>query len=497
MTITAQNPNPASEASKPPSESLRNQVRSAVLWRSGSQILGQLITWGSTFLVIRILSPSDYGLYAMTSVVLVLLSLMNGYGLANALIQKRDATPHMLRQLFGMLIVLNVALALIQIAAAPLVASYYGQHAVANLLRVQALIYLTNPFLALGYAVLSREMDFRKQAQVNLVSGLLSAFAALAGALAGLGVWTLVLAPLTGFATRALGMAIAARIFIRPNFDFRGAWSLAQYGGIVAVGQFFWFIQTQADIVIAGRAFDPHILGIYTTSLFLTQMFVTKFVPPINEVAFSAYARVQDDPQAMAHGFLKAVRILMLIGMPFCLGLAASADPLVHVVLGEKWLETAPVIALLGFAMPFMTIQVLFGPATNAAGRPGIYTRTTILGAVLMPLAFLIGVRWGVTGIAWAWVAAYPVLVAISAAWVLPVLRVSLSDFLKALAPPVLAGIAMFVGVKLSDAVLPAMPVLARLAALVATGGAIYGLCLMLFARDRIREVLALARRRG
>ncbi|OJW69844.1 MAG: lipopolysaccharide biosynthesis protein [Sphingomonadales bacterium 63-6] len=479
-----------------PRDSLRNQVRSAVLWRSGSQILGQLITWGSTFLVIRILSPSDYGLYAMTSVVLVLLSLMNGYGLANALIQKRDATPHMLRQLFGMLIVLNVTLALLQIAAAPLVAAYYGQVEVANLLRVQALIYLTNPFLALGYAVLSREMDFRKQAQVNLASGLLSAFAALGGALAGLGVWTLVLAPLTGFAARALGMAIAARIFIRPSFDFRGAWSLARYGGIVAVGQFFWFVQTQADIVIAGRAFNPHMLGIYTTSLFLTQMFVTKFVPPINEVAFSAYAKVQDDARAMALGFLKALRILMLIGMPFCLGLAATADPLVHVVLGEKWLETAPVIALLGFAMPFMTVQVLFGPATNAAGRPGIYTRVSILGAVLLPVAFLIGVQWGVTGIAWAWVAAYPALVAISATWVLPVLQVSLRDFIRALAPPVLAGVAMFLGVRLCDHFLPAMPILARLAVLVAAGGAIYGLWLLVFARGRINELFELARGR-
>lgn len=496
MTITSPIPNPVPETPDLPPESLRNQVRSAVLWRSGSQILGQLITWGSTFLVIRILSPSDYGLYAMTSVVLVLLSLMNGYGLANALIQKRDATPHMLRQLFGMLIVLNVTLALLQFAAAPFVATYYGQAEVANLLRVQALIYLTNPFLALGYAVLSREMDFRKQAQVNLISGVLSAFAALAGALAGLGVWTLVLAPLTGFAARALGMAIAARIFIRPSFDFRGAWSLARYGGIVAVGQFFWFVQTQADIVIAGRAFNPHMLGIYTTSLFLTQMFVTKFVPPINEVAFSAYAKVQDDARAMALGFLKALRILMLIGMPFCLGLAATADPLVHVVLGEKWLETAPVIALLGFAMPFMTVQVLFGPATNAAGRPGIYTRVSILGAVLLPVAFLIGVQWGVTGIAWAWVAAYPALVAISATWVLPVLQVSLRDFIRALAPPVLAGVAMFLGVRLCDHLLPAMPTLARLAVLVAAGGAIYGLWLLVFARDRINELFELARGR-
>ena len=481
----------------PQSPSLRSLVRSAVLWRSGSQIVGQLITWASTFLVIRILSPSDYGLYAMTSVVLVLLSLMNGYGLANALIQKRDATPHMLRQLFGMLIVLNVALAMLQILAAPLVASYYGQPDVAPLLRAQAMIYLTNPFLALSYAVLSRRMDFRRQAQVNLASGLLSAVAALGGALGGLGVWTLVLAPLVGFGSRALGMTIAAGTFIRPSFDFKGAWGLAQYGGIVAIGQFFWFVQTQADIVIAGRAFDPHLLGIYTTSLFLTQMFVTKFVPPINEVAFSAYAKVQDDPKAMAHGFLKAVRVLMLIGMPFCLGLAATAEPMVHVVLGEKWEETAPVIALLGFAMPFMTLQVLFGPATNAAGRPGIYTRTTIVGAVLLPLAFLVGVQWGVTGIALAWLAGYPALVAISSLWVLPVLGIRPAEFLRALAPPVLAGVAMFLGVRGLDTLVAALPSFARLTILVAAGGAIYGLWLLLFARERLAELFDLARRRG
>lgn len=481
----------------PQSPSLRSLVRSAVLWRSGSQIVGQLITWASTFLVIRILSPSDYGLYAMTSVVLVLLSLMNGYGLANALIQKREVTPHMLRQLFGMLIVLNGTLAALQFMAAPFVASYYGQPDVAALLRAQALIYLTNPFLALSYAVLSRRMDFRRQAQVNLASGLLSALAALGGALAGLGVWTLVLAPLVGFGSRALGMTIAAGTFVHPSFDFKGAWGLAHYGGIVAVGQFFWFVQTQADIVIAGRAFDPHLLGIYTTSLFLTQMFVTKFVPPINEVAFSAYAQVQDDPKAMAHGFLKAVRVLMLIGMPFCLGLAATSEPMVHVILGEKWLETAPVIALLGFAMPFMTLQVLFGPATNAAGRPGIYTRTTILGAVLLPLAFAVGVQWGVTGIALAWLAGYPLLVAISSLWVLPVLGIRSRDFLRALAPPTLAGIAMFLGVKGLDTLLGSLPPLARLTGLVAAGGAIYGLWLLLFAKGRLTELLDLARRRG
>ena len=477
-------------------KSLRDQVRTAVIWRSGAQIAGQMITWGSTFFVIRILSPSDYGLYAMTAVILNLLSLVNGYGLANAVIQRKEITPQVLRQLFGMLILLNGTLATIQLVSAPYVASYYGQPEITGLLRVQALLYATNPFMALAYAVLSRKMEFKAQAQANLFSAVVGAMAALAGAMAGLGVWTLVIASIVGFATRALAMTVAANSWMLPSFNFSGALSLATFGGLMAAGQFFWFLQTQTDIFIAGRAFTAHGLGIYTTSLFLTQMFVTKFVPPINEIAFSAYAKVQDDPNAIAQGFLKSVRIIFLAGMPFCLGLAAVSRPLVPTVLGEQWIEAVPVVALLGFAMPLMTLQVLFGPAVNATGNPKIITRIHALGAVVMTIFYFIGVPYGPTGIATAWIAGYAVLVALSLPQILPILNVKLSDLAIALAPPALAGALMYVGVFALDQTMAPDVSILHLALLVLTGGAIYGLALVLFARGRISELIDLIRKR-
>ncbi|MBK6802016.1 lipopolysaccharide biosynthesis protein [Novosphingobium sp.] len=480
----------------PPPPSFGAQVRSAVIWRSGTQIFSQLVAWASTFLVIRILSPSDYGLFAMTSVVLVLLSLLNGQGFANAAIQQRDGGPQQLRQLFGLLLVVNVGLAALQVLAAPLVAAYYRQPMVADLLRVQALIYLTNPFLALGTTVLCREMDFRKQAQVNVLSALTGAVAALAGALGGLGVWTLVLAPLTSFAVRGFGMAIAARALVWPSFDFRGTGALAAYGGTVMAGQIFWFTQTQADIVIAGRAFSPQELGYYTTALFLAQIFVTKVVPPLNEVAFSAYAQIQDDRAAVSAGFLKSVRLIMTLAMPFCLGLAAVAEPAVRVMLGDKWLPAAPVVSLLALAMPFMTLHVLFGPAASALGRPGLSTRSAIVGSVLMPVCYLVGVNHGPIGIAIAWLVAWPVLTLLSAVWTLPVIGLSPRALGEGLLPPILAGTAMGLGVMLLDRLLPALPQALRLALLVAAGGAIYGLWLLRFARGRLDELLALALRR-
>lgn len=477
-------------------ENLRDQVRMAVIWRSGTQIVSQLIAWASTFLVIRILSPSDYGLYAMTSVVLVLLGLLNGYSFANAVIQDRNAGKAQLRQLFGLLIVVNGTLALAQVLAAPLVAAYFHQPKVADLLRVQSLIYLTNPFLSLGYAVLAREMDFRKQAQVNMASAVIGALVALGGALGGLGVWTLVAAPLATFASRAFGMVAAARAWMWPSFDFRSARTMATYGGVVMAGQIFWFVQAQADIVIAGRVLSAAQLGYYTTALFLAQLFVNKVVPPLNEVAFSAYARIQDDPQAVALGFLKSVRIVMLLAIPFCIGLAAVSSPAVELMLGTKWLPAAPLVSLLALAMPFMILHVMFAPATNALGQPGIGTRTSVLGSILMPLAFLAGVTLdGARGISCAWLVAYPLLTAVSAHWSLPVIGLRKRELAAAMLPPVLAGTVMGLVVVLLDGLFLQDRLWLRLGVLVATGGAVYGLWLACFARDRVAEVLGLLRR--
>ncbi|MES2445343.1 MAG: lipopolysaccharide biosynthesis protein [Pseudomonadota bacterium] len=491
MTETA-----AATPNQPP-DSLRAQVRSAVIWRSGTQILGQIITWASTFLVIRILSPSDYGLFAMTQVVLVLLNMLNGYGLASALVRRPQADRHAQRQLFGMLILLNVVLGTAQFAAAPYAAAYYRQPVVADLLRVQALLYLATPFIALPYALLSREMDFRRQAQVNLVSALAGAFAALGGALAGFGVWTLVLAPIALFATRAIGMTWAARSLMWPSFDFRGAGDIARYGGVMAAGQVFWFLQSQADVFIAGRTFSPHELGIYTTSLFLTQIFVSKFVPPLNEVAFSAYARMQHDAGAVAAAFVKSARIIMVVGLPFYLGLAATARPLVEVVLGPKWAEAAPIVHWLALAMPMMTLQTLFSPASDALGHPEIGARNGATGALLLPLAFLIGVQWGVEGLIAAWFVAYPFYLGVSAWRTLPVIGVRTRDLVDAVTPPALAAVAMALIVSLLDRALPGMPAVAHLGFLAVTGVAVYGAWLAVFARTTIDEVLAMVRARG
>lgn len=483
------------ESAPPAPESLQSQVRRAVIWRSGSQIVGQIVSWASTFLVIRLLTPGDYGMVAMTGVVLLLLNMLNGHGLANALIQHGEVTRHQQRQVFGMLLLLNLLLGGLQFLLAPLAAAYYREPFVADLLRVQALLYITTPFSSFAYALLARRMDFHRQAQVNLLSSLFGALAAIGGAYAGLGVWTLVLAPAVLFATRAIGLTIAAQAWMWPSFDFRGAGHLARYGGVVAGASLLSFAQSQADILVAGRFFDAHAVGVYTTALFLTQIFTNKVVPPINEVAFSAYARMRDDPAAVAQGFVRSVRVLMLIAVPFFIGLAVTAEPAVAIALGPKWAEAAPLVVLLGLAMPFMTLQALFPPAVDALGKPGTTAGTTAIGAVVLPIAFLIGARFGIEGVAGAWIVAHPLLLAIVAARALPVIGLSAGAFLRAVTPAFGAGAAMAGAVTLAAHAAGPLSPIAMLALSAAVGGVVYAGTLWLFARSAVLDAWAMLRK--
>ena len=479
-------------------EAFGSRVRSAVIWRSGSQILAQIITWASTLAVIRLLDPSDYGLFAMTQVVLSFLAFLNGWGFASALVQSDSIDPFRIRQAFGLLLLLNALLAAIQFFGAPIAAAYYGQPMVADLLRVQALLFLATPFIALPEVMMSRALDFRRQAIVNLLAALAGASTALACALAGYGVWTLVYAPIAMFWTRAIGLTFVARLLVWPSFNFKGCGQIIGFGSAVLFSQLFWLVQSQSDIFIAGARFDAHALGLYAEALFLSQIFMAKFVPPLNEVAFPAYARIKTDAAAVRWSFLKTVRILMLVAAPFYCGLAVVAGPMIETLFGTKWLGMVPYIQLISLALILMTVQILFAPVTNALGKPSISMFTAMSGAVLFPVAFLVGAQWGLIGMAWAWLIAAPLLLLVTARLSAPLIGVTLWDIARAMLPGLAPALVMAVGVGFAaEAIAPlglAAPV--RLAALVGLGVALYGALLWMLERDALAEVIRLILRR-
>ena len=473
-----------------------DRVRSAVIWRWGSQVASQLVTWTVTIVIVRLLDPHDYGLFAMTGAVLAAFNFLSGWGFANSLIPAERIDQRQVGQVFGMLLLSNGALAIALFLAAPLAAVYYHQPMVADMLRLQAVIFLTTPFIALPTALLSRRLDFKSQARANLASAFAGAAVGLTLALLGYGVWALVWAPIAIFGIRALALTIAARMLVIPVFDFRGAGGIVRFGSALMLSQLFWIVQSQADIFIAGRAFSTHDLGLYSEALFVALIFTGRFLPPLNEVAFPAYAELAKAGKPIAPAFLKGVRMIMLLTAPFYIGLSLVAGPLIETMFGPKWLGMIPILAGLALAMPAMALQICCSPATNALGRAGSYLLTNAAGAVIMPACFLIGVSYGAPGLVASWQVAAPLLLAITLAVTLPKIGARWLDLAVSLIPVVLCCTVMATVVVLVHGRITDLAAAIRLAIMGVTGAVTYFITLLLGWPEVLREGWAMVARR-
>jgi len=483
------------------------RVRSAVAWRWGTMVVAQLITWTSTIMVVRLLDPSDYGLFAMSQVVITALAFLNGASFATSLVQTAHVDECRIAQVFGLLLMFAGLLAAVQFAFAPLAAAWFGEPLLTEMLRVQAVIFLTVPFTALPSELLARRLDYRRQGQVNMISAIIGATLALGLAWRGWGVWALVYAPIAMFATRAVGMTIAAKLRVRPIFDPRGAWDLVTFGGILTLCQLFWIIQSQSDIVIAGRMFETHDLGLYSEALFLTLIVTGRFIPPINEVALAAYAELHRAGKPLAPYFLRTVRMVMMVAAPIYGGLALTSEAAILTLFGPKWAEMAPIVGGLALVMPFFALHLICSPVTNAMGRPRIYLATSVAGAVIMPAAFLWGAQGGfgagssgAMSLVHAWWVAAPVLCSFTLLVTLPRIGVPAYRLLDELVPVILACAAMAGAVIAAKAMLTALAItlapIVTLAFLAVVGAGIYGGTLWLFYRPMLRETWAMLRQR-
>ncbi len=431
-----------------------SRVRSAVVWRWGTQVAAQIITWTSTIMVVRLLSPTDYGLFAMSQVVITALAFLNGSSFATSLVQTERIDQRRIAQVFGLLLMFNGTLAIIQFLSAPYAAAYFREPLVADMLRLQAVIFLTVPFTALPTELLARDLQFRKQGQVNMASAVVGAVVALVLAWQGFGVWALVYAPIAMFVTRAIGLTWAAGLRIKPVFDPRGAWDLVTFGGTLTLCQLFWIIQSQSDIVIAGRLLPTYDLGLYSEALFLTLIVTGRFIPPINEVALAAYSELHRAKRPLGPYFLKTARMVMMVSAPIYVGLALTSESAILTLFGEKWAKMIPVVGGLAMVMPAFALQLICSPVTNAMGRPNVYLTTSIAGAIIMPIAFLWGVNGGLLGgdtgamgLVHAWWIAAPILCAFTLAMTLPRIGVSPLALARELAPIALACAAMVLAV--------------------------------------------------
>ncbi len=471
-----------------------SRVRNAVAWRYGGQVAAQIITWSSTILVVRLLDPSDYGLFAMSQVLITALAFMNGQSFASSLVRAAKVGEREVAQVFGLLLLLNIALAALVFFLAPYSAVYFGEPQVAALLRIQMVLFLIVPFMALPEAMLARKLQFRPQAIASMSGAVSGATIALLLAYSGYGVWALVYAPIAQFLVRAVVVSFAAKIIAIPQFDFRGARAIITFGGALTLCQLFWIIQSQSDIFIAGRQFETYELGLYSEALFVALIVTGRFLPPINEVSFPAYSELHNKGLPLAPYFARVQQTVALVVAPIYVGLSLTADEAVATLFGPKWTEMAPLLANLALVMPIFAVQIVCAPSTNAMGKPWVYLTTSICGAIAFATCFAFGVTHGPVGLTHAWWLAAPILLTITMALTLPNLQLTVVDLAKAWLPAIASTGLMGTAVYFVLAAMPDWAPWWRLLAITPVGMLVYSSALWFIWPQTVRDSWAMLR---
>ena len=476
---------------------IRSKVMSALRWSAASRLLGQLASWAITIFVIRLLSPGDYGLMAMAMVLVSFLVILNTLGFDAVLVQHKRLDSQTRRQVFGVIIIINVSFFLLLWNGASAIAHFYSEADLELILKVLSLQFLLLIFETLPQAELERNIQFAGRSVVDFASLVSGSLTTLALALAGFGVWALVWGTLASTAIRTVGLNLICPCPVIPSFALRGLGANLSFGLFVTTDRGLWYLFSESDKFIGGKLLGNQLLGYYAVASHLASLPINKITGLLNSVAFPAFSRTHqgEGEEAVRRYLLKATRLMAVLAFPVFFGMSATAEPLIGVLFGDKWLPAAPLLQLLGLVMPFRLLSNVFSPLLWGVGAPRTSALNYAFAAVLMPVAFLFGAQWGIFGIACAWLFMYPVVFVVTAWRTCQQVRLPVVAYLAALSRPLIAGITLYMAVlALQGGVSGAPGDWLYLGQLVVAGGLAWCFSIVLLDRASIKEIVQLTR---
>jgi PST family polysaccharide transporter len=374
-------------------------------------------------------------------------------------------------------------------AVAPLVALFFQEPLVTPILRWLSLTFVIEALSSVHLVRLKRELAFQRKLIPDLGRSVLKGLVSISLALAGFGVWSLVIGQLIGVATAAVLAWIVLPWRPRLTINFGLTRQMLKYGFSIMGMDTLAVLENNLDYLLVGRIFGNATLGIYTLAYRLPELLGVNTLWVMAGALFPAYASVQHQAHLLRQGFLTALRYTAMFSVPIALGMLLAADPLVRVAFGEQWLAAIPVLRVLALFVLVMSIGFNAGDIYKAIDRTDILIKMGLLRVTLMLPVLWAGTYFGLVGVAIGHLIiglAYNTL----NLWVATrVVKVSWSDILLQLKPSFLSGLALILlagpVVYLTNDILP--PV--RLVMIILAGAVGYLSILWLLERESLLRV--------
>ncbi|WP_135849753.1 lipopolysaccharide biosynthesis protein [Serinibacter arcticus] len=366
-------------------------------------LLGQLvrlvIQFASVTILARLISPADFGSYAMVFAVVGVASVLADFGLSMASIQAREISFAQRSNLFWTNTAIGLGLYVVFVLCAPLLSAFYGRDELTELTRVLALTFVFNAVAAQLRAELARRLKFKNLALADIVAALIGLIAGLSLGLLGAGYWALVWQQVA----ISLGALVVLAVFARwrPGLPRSGVpmRDLYRYGANTLGVQIFIYATSNLDSVLIGRSWGASALGLYDRSYQLFRLPLQQIAAPMTKVGVPVLSRLQDD--ARYEDYLVRAQTLMayVMGGSFFF-LFSVSGPLIDVLLGDQWTGAKPIFAILAIAGVFQSITYVYSWVFLSLALTSLQLKWTIIGRTAMVGLMVVGLPFGPTGVA-------------------------------------------------------------------------------------------------
>lgn len=376
-----------------------------VRWSTVATVGRQAIRLVTATVLARLIGPDAFGVVAQATIYVALIQLLTATAFNAALVQTEELDDVVVGSVFCLDLLLAATLALSTLLVAGPAARFFGTPDLRLVLIALSASVVIEGVEGVPAALLMRSLRFRALAAAEIGGAFVGMLVGIVAALRGGSYWSVVAQTLVGdLVTVAVLLTVVGRFAARPSIDgIRRVWP---FSANVLGFQGLVFAMRNVDNLVVGRVLGASALASYSLSYRVMMLPIQNLGQVINRVAFPVYSRLQDDTPRLQASFRRSSRLVAAAATPVMTLIVLNAPTLVDVVLGPEWEPAVLPMQLLAIAGLRQSVQVLIDPVLFGLGRADWQLRWALAWSASCVIAFAIGVRWGLAGVAGAYVVA-------------------------------------------------------------------------------------------
>lgn len=376
--------------------SLKQKTATGLKWSSLERFSSQGISFLINIIIARILSPSDYGIIGMISIFIAISSVFVAGGFGAALIRKQNRTDIDFSTVFYYNIVVSIFFYVLLFITAPFIAKFYNTPILSLIIRIVGLNVVIGALGAIQSTILNIAIDFKTQTKISVITLIITGTIGISMAYSGYGVWALVFQGLSA----ALISTGLLWVFVgwKPKwvFSYGSFKELFGFGSKLMLSGLLNAIYENIYQVVIGKKFTSADLGFFTRAKGLVQLPSSNITNIIQRVTFPVLSEMQNDTKKLTRNYHKLLKMSAFVIFPLMMLLCGISEPLVRILLTDKWLPAVPLVQVLCFSYMFYPIHAINLNLLEVKGRSGLFLRLEIIKKVLITVVLFASAPFGV-----------------------------------------------------------------------------------------------------